>query len=166
MAVVIILALSIFGLAVAFYYSSSVSRVAVDMGVDDEETRGRLRKIHAAIAGGAMAFLKQEYKFMAIFMVVFGIVIALLIDDHHTDNVNEGIYTAIAFVFGAIISIASGYIGMKIATAGNARTTVAANQSLSDAFNLALHSGAVMGFALVSLASLGMLLIYLGLKYV
>ena len=166
MSVAIILALSLFGLAVAFYYSSSVSRVAVDMGVEDAETRGKLRKIHAAIADGAMAFLKQEYKFMAIFMVVFGIVIALLIDDHHTDNVNEGIYTAVAFIFGAIISIVSGYVGMKIATAGNARTTVSANQSLSSAFNLALHSGAVMGFALVSLASLGMLLIYLGLKYV
>ena len=166
MSVAIILALSLFGLAVAFYYSRSVSRVAVDMGVEDADTRGKLRKIHAAIAEGAMAFLKQEYKFMAIFMVVFGLVIALLIDDHHTKNVNEGIYTAIAFVFGAIISIASGYIGMKIATAGNARTTVSANQSLSSAFNLALHSGAVMGFALVSLASLGMLLIYLALKYV
>lgn len=166
MSVAIILALSLFGLAVAFYYSSSVSRVAVDMGVEDADTRAKLRKIHSAIASGAMAFLKQEYKFMAIFMVLFGIVIALLIDDHHTENVNEGIYTAVAFIFGAIISIVSGYIGMKIATAGNARTTVSANQSLSSAFNLALHSGAVMGFALVSLASLGMLLIYLGLKYV
>ena len=166
MSVAIILALSLFGLAVAFYYSSSVSRVAVDMGVEDAETRGKLRKIHAAIAEGAMAFLKQEYKFMAIFMVLFGIVIALLIDDHHTENVNEGIYTAVAFIFGAIISIASGYIGMKIATAGNVRTTVSANQSLSSAFNIALHSGAVMGFALVSLASLGMLLIYLALKFV
>ncbi len=166
MSVTIILVLSLFGLAVAFYYSSSVKRVAIDMGVDDADTRGRLKKIHAAIAAGAMAFLKQEYKFMAIFMALFAIVIALLIDDHHTDYVNEGLYTAIAFLFGAVISIASGYIGMKIATSGNARTTVSANQSLSDAFNLALHSGAVMGFALVSLASLGMLLIYLGLKFI
>jgi len=158
--------MSLFGLAVAFYYSRSVSRIAVDMGVEDADTRGKLRKIHSAIAEGAMAFLKEEYKFMAIFMVLFGIVIALLIDDHHTTNVNEGIYTAVAFIFGAIISIASGYIGMKIATAGNVRTTVSANQSLSGAFNIALHSGAVMGFALVSLASLGLLLIYLGLKYV
>ena len=54
MSVAIILALSLFGLAVAFYYSRSVSRVAVDMGVDDEATRGKLRKIHAAIAEGAM----------------------------------------------------------------------------------------------------------------
>ncbi|MEM7765363.1 MAG: V-type H(+)-translocating pyrophosphatase [Pseudomonadota bacterium] len=166
MSIAIILALSLFGLGVALFYSRSVSRVAVDMGVEDEATRGKLRKIHAAIAAGAMAFLKQEYKFMAIFMVVFGIVIALLIDDHHTANVNEGVYTAVAFIFGSIISIVSGFIGMKIATAGNARTTVSANQSLSSAFNIALHSGSVMGFALVSLASLGMLLIYLGLKFV
>ncbi len=166
MSVAIILALSVFGLAVAFFYSSSVGKVAIDMGVTDDGTKGRLKKIHAAIAAGAMAFLKQEYKFMAIFMVLFAIVIGLLIDDHHTDYVNEGLYTAVAFIFGAIISIVSGYIGMKIATAGNVRTTVSANQSLSDAFNLALRSGAVMGFALVSLASLGMLLIYLGLKYV
>ncbi len=166
MSVAIILALSVFGLAVAFFYSASVSKVAIDMGVTDEGTKGRLKKIHAAIAAGAMAFLKQEYKFMAIFMVLFAIVIGLLIDDHHTDYVNEGLYTAVAFIFGGIISIVSGYIGMKIATAGNVRTTVSANQSLSDAFNMALRSGAVMGFALVSLASLGMLLIYLGLKYV
>lgn len=161
MAITIILALSLFGLVIAFFYSSSVHKIPIDMGVEDPETRQRLKKIHAAIANGAMAFLKQEYKFMAIFMVVFAAVIALLIDDHHTDYVNEGVYTAIAFIFGSIISIASGFIGMKIATQGNVRTTVSANKSLAAAFNVALHSGAVMGFGLVSLASLGMLLIYL-----
>ena len=164
MAVTIILALSLLGLVIAFYYSSSVNKIPIDMGVEDQDTRKRLAKIHSAIAGGAMAFLKQEYKFMAIFMVVFAAIIAVLIDDHHTDYVNEGIYTAIAFIFGAIISIASGFIGMKIAVQGNVRTTVSANQSLSAAFNVALHSGSVMGFALVSLAALGLLLIYLGLS--
>ncbi|MEM7542972.1 MAG: V-type H(+)-translocating pyrophosphatase [Pseudomonadota bacterium] len=164
MAVTSILVLSLLGLAVAFFYSSSVKKVPIDMGVDDDDIKKRLAKIHAAIASGAMAFLKQEYKFMAIFMVVFAAIIAVLIDDHHTDYVNEGIYTAVAFIFGAIISIASGFIGMIIATAGNVRTTVSANKSLSEAFNVALHSGSVMGFALVSLASLGMLVIYLGLK--
>ncbi len=165
MAIPIILGLGIFGILIAFFYSSSVSKVPIDMGVEDDDVKGRLHKIHAAIASGAMAFLKQEYKFMAIFMVVFAIVIGLLIDDHHTADVHEGWYTAIAFVFGAVISIASGYFGMKIATAGNVRTTVSANQSLSSAFNLALKSGAVMGFALVSLAVLGLLGIYVALKF-
>ncbi len=164
MAVNIILALSLFGLAVAFYYSSSVRKVPIDMGVEDGDTKLRLAKIHAAIASGAMAFLKQEYKFMAIFMVVFAAIIAALIDDHHTDYVNEGVYTAVAFLFGAIISIVSGFIGMIIATEGNVRTTVSANKSLSDAFNVAVHSGAVMGFGLVSLATLGLLVVYLVLK--
>lgn len=161
MAVSIILALSLFGLATAFYFSTSIKKVPIDMGVEDADTKARLAKISSAIAAGAMAFLKQEYKFMAIFMVVFAAIIAVLIDDHHTDYVNEGIYTAIAFLFGAIISIASGFIGMRIATVGNVRTTVSANKSLSDAFNVALHSGSVMGFGLVSLASLGLLLVYL-----
>ena len=157
MAITIILVLSLLGLAVAFFYSSSTQKIPIDMGVDDPDIKKRLAKIHAAIAGGAMAFLKQEYKFMAIFMAVFAAIIAILIDDHHTDYVNEGIYTAIAFIFGSIISIVSGFIGMKIATQGNVRTTVSANKSLSEAFNVALHSGSVMGFGLVSLAALGML---------
>jgi K(+)-stimulated pyrophosphate-energized sodium pump len=135
MAVSIILTLSVLGLVVAFYYSSSVNKIPIDMGVEDKETRQRLSKIHSAI-------------------------------DHHTDYVNEGVYTAVAFIFGAIISIASGFIGMKIATQGNVRTTVSANQSISSAFNVAVHSGSVMGFGLVSLASLGLLLVYLGLKSV
>ncbi|MEX2481088.1 MAG: V-type H(+)-translocating pyrophosphatase [Gammaproteobacteria bacterium] len=166
MAITLILALSLFGLATAFYYSTSVKKIPIDMGVEDAGTRQRLAKISSAIATGAMAFLKQEYKFMAIFIVVFAAIIAALIDDHHTAYVNEGIYTAVAFVFGAIISIASGFIGMKIATVGNVRTTVSANKSLSDAFNVAVHSGAVMGFGLVGLASLGLLLVYILLKAV
>ena len=161
MAVTIILALSLLGLAIAFYYSSSTQKIPIDLGIDDPDLKKRLAKIHAAIANGAMAFLKQEYKFMAIFMVVFAAIIAVLIDDHHTDYVNEGIYTAIAFIVGAIISIAAGFIGMKIATQGNVRTTVSANKSLADAFTVALHSGSVMGFALVSLSSLGLLGVYL-----
>ena len=166
MAITLILALSLFGLATAFYYSTSVRKIPIDMGVEDTGTKQRLAKISTAIAAGAMAFLKQEYKFMAIFIVVFAAIIAALIDDHHTSYVNEGVYTAVAFIFGAIISIASGFIGMKIATVGNVRTTVSANKSLSEAFNVAVHSGAVMGFGLVSLATLGLLLVYLGLKAV
>ena len=55
-----------------------------------------------------MAFLKQEYKFLTIFMVSFAAIIVVLIDDTHTPDIREGIYTAIAFLFGGAISIASG----------------------------------------------------------
>ncbi len=152
-------ALSLLGLAIALFYMKKVNDIPVDMGLEADQSE-RLRFIHTAIAEGAMAFLKQEYKFMTIFMVGFGILIFLAIDDQHTPQYNEGLYTALAFLFGGLISVASGYIGMKVATAGNARTTVSAKQSISKAYDVAINSGAVMGFALVGLATLGLVIVY------
>ncbi len=156
----LIIALALFGLGVAFYYMKKVTSIQLDVGLNKEEG-DKLRFIHGAIAEGAMAFLKQEYKVLFWFMLAFAVVIALLTDNHETDAANEGMWTAFAFLFGAAISTLSGYIGMKIATAGNARTTVAARESLAAAFSVALNSGAVMGFALVGLAALGLILIFL-----
>ncbi len=151
--------LSLLGLGIAYFYMNKVKAIPLDLGLEEEES-SRLKVIHGAIANGAMAFLKQEYKFLTIFMLCFAAVIAILIDDQHTPDVREGIYTAIAFIFGGAISIASGYIGMMVATQGNARTTVSAKKDISSAFDVALNSGAVMGFALVGLATLGLVLIY------
>ena len=156
--------LSLLGLGIACFYMKKVYSIPLDMGLD-EKSATRLRFIHGAIAEGAMAFLKQEYKFLAIFMVSFAVIITILIDDSHTPDIREGIYTAFAFLFGGAISIASGYIGMKVATQGNARTTVSAKKDISDAFDVAINSGAVMGFALVGLATLGLVLIYLIMKF-
>jgi K(+)-stimulated pyrophosphate-energized sodium pump len=151
--------LSLLGLVVALFYMRKVSAVPVDMGLDAGDAE-KTRFIHGAIADGAMAFLKQEYKFLTIFMLAFGLIIAVAIDDSHTPQYHEGIYTMVAFLFGGLISVASGYIGMKVATQGNARTTVSAKQSLAAAFEVAINSGAVMGFALVSLAVLGLVVVY------
>ena len=156
--------LSLLGLAIAFFYMRKVTSIPLDLGLEEKDA-SRLAYIHGAIARGAMAFLKQEYKFLAIFMVSFAAIIVVLIDDTHTPDIREGIYTAIAFLFGGVISIASGYIGMKVATQGNARTTVSAKKNISDAFDVALNSGAVMGFALVGLATLGMIIIYVVMKF-
>jgi H(+)-translocating pyrophosphatase len=156
----LIIVLSLFGLGVAFFYMKKVTGVPLDMGLNKEDG-DKLRFIHGAIAEGAMAFLKQEYKVLLWFMLAFAVVIALLTNNPETETTNEGWFTAIAFLFGAAISTLSGYIGMKIATAGNARTTVSARNGLADAFNVAINAGAVMGFALVSLATLGLILIYL-----
>ncbi|NKB34125.1 MAG: V-type H(+)-translocating pyrophosphatase [Pseudomonadales bacterium] len=156
--------LSLLGLGIAFFYMKRVTSIPIDMGLDEKDG-ARLKFIHGAIADGAMAFLKQEYKFLTIFMVVFAAIIAILIDDSHTPDTREGIYTAIAFLFGGAISIASGYIGMKVATQGNARTTVSAKKDISDAFNVAINSGAVMGFALVGLATLGLVVIYVVMSW-
>lgn len=159
MTLMVTTALSIMGLIIAFFYMNKVKSVPLDLGLDEKDAT-RLKFIHGAIAQGAMAFLKQEYKFLTIFMVVFAAIIAILIDNDHTPNTNEGIYTALAFLFGGAISIASGYIGMIVATQGNARTTVSAKKSISDAYDVAINSGAVMGFALVGLATLGLVVIY------
>jgi len=157
--ILITVALSLLGLAIALFYMKKVNDIPVDMGLEPDQSE-RLKFIHTAIADGAMAFLKQEYKFMTIFMIGFGILIFVAIDDQHTPQYNEGLYTALAFLFGGVISVASGYIGMKVATAGNARTTVSAKQSISKAYDVAINSGAVMGFALVGLATLGLIIVY------
>lgn len=157
--IIVTTVLSLLGLGIAFFYMKRVTSIPLDLGLEQKDG-DRLKFIHGAIARGAMAFLRQEYKFLAIFMVAFAAVIAVLIDDAHTPDIREGVYTAIAFLFGGAISIASGYIGMIVATQGNARTTVSAKKSISDAFNVAINSGAVMGFALVGLATLGLVVIY------
>lgn len=157
--ILITVALSLLGLAIALFYMKKVNDVPVDLGLEADQS-DRLKFIHTAIAEGAMAFLKQEYKFMTIFMIGFGALIVVAIDDTHTPQYNEGLYTALAFLFGGLISVASGYIGMKVATAGNARTTVSAKQSISKAYDVAINSGAVMGFALVGLATLGLVIVY------
>ena len=159
-------ALSLLGLAIAFFYMKKVNSVPLDLGLEGE-TAERLRYIHGAIAKGAMAFLKAEYRVLMWFMIAFAAVIAILISyptydaDKNVVGSVPGVWTAIAFLFGAIISITAGYIGMKVATAGNARTTVSAKQDIAHAFQVAINSGAVMGFALVGLTTLGLVLIYL-----
>ena len=159
--VAIIIASAVLGLGTALFYWIKVSSIPLTHGIENKEEAERLLKITRAIELGAMAFLKAEYKYMVYFMAGFAILIALLIDDPHTPDVSEGIYTAISFLLGCVISIASGFIGMRIATIGNGRTTTAAKNSIEDAFNVALNSGAVMGFGLVGLAVLGLAVIYL-----
>ena len=156
--------LSLLGLGIAYFYMKKVTAIPLDLGLEEKDGK-RLKFIHGAIADGAMAFLKQEYKFLTVFMVVFAAIIAILIDDSHTTDIREGIYTALAFLFGGAISIASGYIGMKVATQGNARTTVSAKKDISQAFDVAINSGAVMGFALVGLATLGLVVVYVVMKF-
>ncbi len=161
--IVVTTLLSLMGLGIAWYYMRKVVSIPLDLDLNEEDSK-RLRFIHGAIARGAMAFLKQEYRVLSIFMLAFALIIAVLIDDTHTPGYREGVFTAIAFLFGAAISIASGYIGMKVATQGNARTTVSARKGIANAFDVAIDSGAVMGFALVGLATLGLVVIYLVLS--
>ncbi len=157
---ILIAGLGLMGLAIAFYLTRQVVSIPIDFGAESEEEGNRLKRMHKAIADGAMAFLTQEYRYITWFMLGFAVVIGFAINDPSTD-VHEGIYTAVSFLFGGIISLAAGFIGMRIATAGNVRTATSARKSIADAFKVALNSGAVMGFGLVGLTVLGLLATYL-----
>ena len=78
-------ALALLGLAIAFFYMKKVTSVPLDLGLEEKDA-SRLKFIHGAIADGAMAFLKQEYKFLTIFMVCFAAIIIVLVDDAHTPD--------------------------------------------------------------------------------
>lgn len=162
MIVSLILALGIVALIVAFWFARQVSSISLEQGASSPDEVSKLKEISSAIAEGAMAFLMREYRILSIFMLLFALIIFLTIDDPATD-IADGAYSAISFLVGAFISVLSGYLGMRIATIGNVRTAAAARISLKKSFDIAFHSGAVMGFGLTGMAVLGLLFVYLGL---
>lgn len=112
----------------------------------------KMKTISNHIAEGAMAFLKAEYRVLAIFVVIAGAllgVLSSLVDTTHW-------LIVIAFVLGAIFSITAGFIGMKIATRANVRTTQAARSSLRKALEVSFKGGTVMGLGVAGLAVLGL----------
>ncbi len=163
MIVLVLLGAGIFALLVAFAFARQVLAIAPTEGAANPQEASRMQQIADAIREGSRAFLRREYQILILFMIIFAIIIVLVIDDP-TTTVRDGLYTAISFLVGAATSIASGYIGMWIATQGNVRTAAAARQSLARAFTIAFHSGAVMGFALTGLAVVGLVFMYLVLS--
>lgn len=127
-------------------------------GGNDEETTKRLEEIYTAIVEGAESFLRAEYRVCFIFILVFSLIILILVSWGTGWDAARGFFTAISFLLGAITSMASGYLGMKVAVFSNVRTTLAAQQSgWTHCFNTAFRAGSVMGFAL---CALGMLMLY------
>jgi K(+)-stimulated pyrophosphate-energized sodium pump len=110
-----------------------------------------MRDIAEQIETGAMAFLRREYSVLAIFVLVVGGLLWWAI----------GMWTAVAFLFGALSSMTAGFIGMKAATKANVRTSEAARASgQALALRMAFSGGAVMGLAVASLGLLGIGVIY------
>jgi K(+)-stimulated pyrophosphate-energized sodium pump len=135
----------------ALFFAWLVLRVPPTAGAADERQSERLLEISDAIKEGAMAFLTREYRYMAVFMAAFGVLVWALVDWQ----------SMLSFLAGASISMLAGFIGMRAATVGNVRTTSAAASSLGQAFRMAVNTGAVMGFGLVGLAVLGLIAMYL-----
>ena len=136
--------MGIIGLIVMAIKSSWVSKQ--DAGDSSMAT------LAAHIADGAMAFLKAEWKVMAYFVVIAGLLLAY----SGTTVEHSSPIIAIAFVIGAFLSAFAGYIGMRDATKSNVRTTQAARTSLVQALKVSFTGGSVMGLGVAGLAVLGM----------
>ena len=140
-------------LVAAAFFAWRVISVSIETG--EAKQVARLKEISGAISEGAMAFLSREYQYVALFSAFFAVLIFFALNTG-TKSVNEGAFTAVAFLSGALTSSLCAFFGMKIATLGNVRTTVRAQTSIAEAFKVAFNSGAVMGFGLVGLAILAL----------
>ena len=116
------------------------------------EGNGRMKKIGASIADGAMAFLRAEYRILGVFVVA----VAFVLGFANSGRADSSAFIALSFIIGAIASGFAGFLGMKVATKANNRTTHAAETSLAKALNVAFSGGAVMGLSVVGLGVLGL----------
>jgi K(+)-stimulated pyrophosphate-energized sodium pump len=112
----------------------------------------KMKEISDHIAEGAMAFLRAEWKILGYFVVIVGILLAIMA----MANPNSHWLIAGAFIIGAVFSATAGYIGMRVATKANVRTAQAARSSLSKALNVSFTGGSVMGLGVAGLAVLGL----------
>ena len=112
----------------------------------------KMSKIAASIQEGAMAFLKAEYKILAIFVIA----VAALLYWSGSKNPDSHGFVAISFIVGAFCSALAGFLGMVVATKANVRTTNAARESLGKALEVAFAGGSVMGLGVVGLGILGL----------
>ena len=112
----------------------------------------KMARIALNIADGAMSFLIAEYKILSIFVAA----VAVLLFFKGQAEVGSNGMVAVSFIVGAICSALAGFIGMKVATKANVRTTNAAQTSLGKALEVAFAGGAVMGLGVVGLGVLGL----------
>ncbi|MEK7256414.1 MAG: V-type H(+)-translocating pyrophosphatase, partial [Bacteroidota bacterium] len=142
---ILIPVLGVLGLLYTAWKTGWVSKQ--DPGTD------RMIRISNAIAEGAMAFLKAEYRVLAIFVVVVAILLGI---SGSQDPKESSPLVGLSFIVGALCSALAGWIGMRVATKANVRTTAAARTSLGKALEIAFAGGSVMGMGVVGLGVLGL----------
>mmetsp|Transcript_83775 Transcript_83775/g.234740 ORF Transcript_83775/g.234740 Transcript_83775/m.234740 type:complete len:794 (-) Transcript_83775:755-3136(-) len=122
----------------------------------------KLDALALQVKSGSRAFLKEEYKYLVVFVSTLAVVLAILYATNPVSGTREeawddGLRIAGAFIVGAFLSATSGWLGMMVATDGNVRTTVACQKgSLNDGLQVAFTAGSVMGFTVVGLGLLGL----------
>ncbi|HZY78709.1 MAG TPA: sodium-translocating pyrophosphatase [Cyclobacteriaceae bacterium] len=147
----LVYALPVFGLLGLLYVAWKSAWVArQDSGTD------KMKKIASHIAEGAMAFLKAEYRILAIFVVCVAVLLAVSADSETSSPL-----VGVSFVLGSFCSALAGFIGMRVATKANVRTTAAARTSLGQALQVAFTGGSVMGMGVVGIGVLGLSLLFI-----
>ena len=143
------IAMALLGLAYMLFKKSWVMK--------QDAGDGKMKEISDHIYEGALAFLKAEYRLLAIFVIVVSVLLAIVSFVVPTTHW----LIVIAFIFGAVFSAFAGNIGMKIATKTNVRTTQAARTSLPNALKISFGGGTVMGLGVAGLAVLGLTAFFL-----
>src|SRR6476620_4172216 len=143
-------ALGILGLAVMAFKSAWVGK--------QNAGDAKMQELAGYIADGAMAFLKAEWRVLSIFVLFTAVLLAYSGTVHEVNGkeTHSSWVICIAFIVGAVFSATAGFIGMKVATKANVRTTQAARTSLKDALQVSFTGGTVMGLGVASLAMLGL----------
>jgi len=117
----------------------------------------KMQDIARRVREGAMAFLKSEYRYL----IVFVIAVAILLFFKSTTEADSNGFVVLSFVLGAFLSGLAGFLGMRIATKANVRTTQAAKDSLNKALGIAFSGGSVMGIGVVSLGVIGLSFLFI-----
>ena len=133
------------GLALLFALITALSIKKKPIGTAD------MKRISSLIHKGALTYLNKQYRYLVIFVIVVAAILYFVINQP----------TAIAFVVGAFFSALTGNLGMRVATASNARTAEASKTSLNSGLRIAFSSGTVMGMSVVGLGLLGVSLMYM-----
>ncbi|MFZ5970226.1 MAG: sodium-translocating pyrophosphatase [Bacteroidota bacterium] len=147
----LIYALPAFGLLGLIYVAWKSAWVnSQDAGTD------KMKKIASHIAEGAMAFLKAEYRILAVFVLCVALLLAFTANSETSHPL-----VGVSFVLGAFCSALAGFIGMRVATKANVRTTNAARTSLGKALEVAFTGGSVMGMGVVGIGVLGLSVLFI-----
>jgi|TARA_B100001996_G_scaffold305410_1_gene246478 K(+)-stimulated pyrophosphate-energized sodium pump len=140
----IVIIAGILALIFAFIKTNWINKQ--DQGTD------KMVQIGKSIADGAMAFLRAEYRVLSFFVLI----VALLLGFANAGRQDSSAFISLSFISGAVASGLAGFLGMRVATKANNRTTNAARTSLESALNVAFTGGSVMGLSVVGLGLIGL----------